>query len=73
MTVAVIVAVVAVAVLVIAVAVLRPRRGDDDIDDFRRQIDALSKESRRPTIDRMNPSEPGSADEDGGDEPEATT
>jgi hypothetical protein len=72
----VIVAVVVVAVvvaLVVAVLVLRPRRSDDDIADFRRQIDALSKESRRPIIDRMSPSEDPPADDDGEDEPEATT
>ncbi len=56
MTVAIIVVAVVV-VLVVAVLALRPRRSDDDIADFRRQIDALSKESRRPIIDRMNPSD----------------
>jgi hypothetical protein len=71
-TVAIVVAVVAVAV-VVAVLVLRPRRSDDDIADFRRQIDALSKESRRPIIDRMNPSDDPPADDDGDDEPEATS
>ncbi len=72
MTVAIVVVVVVVA-LVVAVLVLRPRRSDDDIADFRRQIDALSKESRRPIIDRMNPSDDPPADEDGRDEPEPTT
>jgi hypothetical protein len=43
----------------------RSRRRPDGVDSFRRQIDALSPDSRRPTIDRMKPSEPPSDDEDG--------
>ena len=43
----------------------RSRRRPDGVDSFRRQIDALSADSRRPTIDRMNPTEPPSDDEDG--------
>jgi len=60
---------VVVAIMLIAVAAValsRRRRGSDDgVDSFRRQIDALSPEARRPTIDQMKPSEPSSADEDG--------
>ncbi len=33
--------------------VIRRRDSDDDVESFRRQIDALSPESRRPTIDRL--------------------
>ena len=58
-----------VAVMLIAVAVVllsrRRRASDDGVDSFRRQIDALSPEARRPTIDQMKPSEPPSADDDG--------
>ena len=43
----------------------RSRRRPDGVDSFRRQIDALSADSRRPTIDRMNPTAPPSDDEDG--------
>jgi HAMP domain-containing protein len=39
-----------VAVVVIAFLV-RPRQ--DPVDSFRRQIDALSPEARRPTIDQV--------------------
>jgi len=59
-----------VVVVAIVIVISRPPRRDDDIDTFRRQIDALSKESRRPTIDRMNPSDGSPADDDGPDEPE---
>ena len=60
----VVVAVMLVAVLFIAVS-RRRRAADDGVDSFRRQIDALSPEARRPTIDQMKPSEPPSADDDG--------
>ena len=43
----------------------RSRRRPDGVDSFRREIDALSPDSRRPTIVRMKPSEPPSDDEDG--------
>ena len=51
-------AIVVVAVL-IALAV-RPK--NDPVDSFRRQIDALSPEARRPTIDKVR-----DAAEDSGD------
>ena len=45
--------VIAAVVLVVVIAVVvRRRRGPDPVDSFRRQIDALSPEARRPTIDR---------------------
>lgn len=40
-------------VLVVAVAVALLRRRPDPVDSFRRQIDALSPEARRPTIDQV--------------------
>jgi hypothetical protein len=47
------VVIVIVIVAVIAVAVVaRSRRSDDGVEGFRRQIDALSSDARRPTIDR---------------------
>ena len=58
--------VLAVVVLLVALAGRR-RRPDDDVDSFRRQIDALSPESRRPTIDRMKPSDQPVSDDDGDD------
>ncbi len=43
--------------IVILVAILylimRSRRANDGVDSFRRQIDALSPEARRPVIDQM--------------------
>ena len=43
------------AVLVLAVVVLRLRsaRAGDGVDSFRRQIDALSPEARRPVVDQV--------------------
>jgi hypothetical protein len=61
----VIVAVVALIVFLIAAA-KRSRRKPDDIDSFRRQIDALSPEARRQTSDRMKPSDGHSTGDDGG-------
>ncbi len=63
----ILVALLLAAVVVLGAIAVRRRRPDDDVDSFRRQIDALSPESRRPTIDRMKPSEPPPADDDGDD------
>ena len=67
----VIVAIVVVAVSIVAAVILisgRTRRSSDDIASFRRQIDALSPEARRPTIDRMKPSDDPSLGDDGDDD-----
>ena len=40
-----------VVVLALAVRMLRP--SPDPVDSFRRQIDALSPEARRPTVDKV--------------------
>lgn len=64
----VVVALAFVVIVVLASVAIRRRRHDgDDIATFRRQIDALSPDARRPTIDRMKPPSPPSADEDGAD------
>ncbi len=42
-----------VAVAVILGLALRGRTDDDGVDSFRRQIDALSPEARKPTVDRV--------------------
>lgn len=61
-------------VVVVAVVVLvarsggRGRRSVDDIDSFRRQIDALSPEARRQTSHRMKPTERASTGDDGDDD-----
>jgi len=63
---ALVIAVLVVAFLVgVVLLVGRMRRRPDGVDSFRRQIDALSPDSRRPTLDQMKPPEPTSDDEDG--------
>jgi len=50
-------ALIAVAVVLIVVAVvilLRRRRPPDGVATFRRQIEALSPEARRPVVDRLH-------------------
>lgn len=69
MNAAVIVLIVVAALIVaaVAVAVSRRRRLNDGVDSFRRQIDALSPEARRPVVDQVqsvtvqkeSPGEPG--------------
>ena len=44
---------VVVGALVLAVWVGRSRRANDGVDSFRRQIDALSPEARRPVVDQV--------------------
>jgi hypothetical protein len=71
-TVVIVVVIVVVVVVVVGAILLgvggRGRRSFDDIDSFRRQIDALSPEARRQTSDRMKPSERTSRGDDGGDD-----
>ena len=57
----VVVIVVAVAVVLVVAWLLGRRRTPDGVDSFRRQIDALSPEARRPTIDKIKP--PGDGDD----------
>ncbi len=40
-------------IVVVVVLVSRSRHSTDGVDSFRRQIDALSPEARRPVIDQM--------------------
>lgn len=65
MTVALVVGIIVVLVVVVVVV---SRRRSDPVDSFRRQIDALSPEARRPTIDRLKATE----DDDGAGTDEAT-
>jgi hypothetical protein len=52
----VVVLVIVIAVVVVAIVAVvlltRSRRVDDGVEGFRRHIDALSSDARRPTIDR---------------------
>ncbi len=50
--VAVIIAAVVAAIVILAL-VTRSRRANDGVDSFRRQIDALSPEARRPVVDQV--------------------
>ncbi len=65
-----IVLIVVVAVVGLALVALAGRRrgSTDDIESFRRQIEALSPEARRPTIERMNTPAEDPADDDGADD-----
>lgn len=52
---------IAIIIIVVVAAVIlylvsRSRRSNDGVDSFRRQIDALSPEARRPVIDQINKS-----------------
>jgi|TARA_R110002110_G_scaffold125397_1_gene303330 hypothetical protein len=53
-----------VAVAVILGLTLRGRTEDDGVDSFRRQIDALSPEARKPTVDRVKLAEQHDDDDD---------
>ncbi|PIE34438.1 MAG: hypothetical protein CSA55_00770 [Ilumatobacter coccineus] len=61
--------VVGLAVLVIAVVVIvvmRSRSGPrDGVESFRRQIDALSREARRPVVDQVRARQTDEGDNDG--------
>jgi hypothetical protein len=59
------IAVVAVVAVTVAARSGRNRHQPDNIDSFRRQIDALSPEARRQTSERMKPSDTRPTDDDG--------
>ena len=59
-------AVVIVAIAVIVALAIRPK--NDPVDSFRRQIDALSPEARKPTIDQVRDAAEDSGD-NGPDDP----
>ena len=66
----VLIAVAALVVVVAVVAVLRARRArhSDGVETFRRQIDALSPEARRPVVDKVQRLEEEAAEPPGGPE-----
>lgn len=53
MTQVVVIVLVIAVIAAIAVSVTRYRRSRDGVDSFRRQIDALSPEARRPVVDQV--------------------
>ncbi len=64
---------IALAIALAIVLVSRAARSRDGVDSFRRQIDALSPEARRPTIDQVHRAGSANDDEaDGADEAEDT-
>lgn len=59
--------IVALVAVVAALGVARSRRANDGVDSFRRQIDALSHEARRPVVDQVQNAagrQPGDDDAD---------
>ena len=53
-----------VVVAVILGIALRGRSEEDGVDSFRRQIDALSSEARKPTVERVKSAERNADDAD---------
>jgi hypothetical protein len=64
-TVVVIAVVAALIVIAVVIVVARRRRPVDGVASFRRQIDALSPEARRPVVDRVQALEDDDDDERG--------
>ena len=66
---------VALAVLALGL-VARQRRSNDTVDSFRRGLDALSPEARRPVVDQVQhhsePDEPTIGADDDKDDPRGT-
>ena len=54
-------------VVVIALVASRRRRAADGVDSFRRQIDALSPEARRPVVDQVKEQAGSDGEEDDAD------
>jgi hypothetical protein len=72
MTTIVVIALVVAVAAAIAVSVSRYRQSRDGVDSFRRQIDALSPEARRPVVDQVqSAAEASDADEEDGDDDDA--
>ena len=67
----VVVAIVAALLVIGAVVTYRLARSNDTVESFRRQIDALSPEARRGTVDQVNRIDDASAEEP--DAPDAQT
>lgn len=62
MSIAIVVVVIVVVAVVVGLA-LRNRSADDGVDSFRRQIDALSSEARKPTVDQVKSAERSDPDD----------
>lgn len=62
----VVIGVVIVVVLIVLALLRRRMGGNDGVTSFRRQIDALSSEARKPTVDQVKSVERTGEPEDGG-------
>jgi hypothetical protein len=75
----VVVAIVAALLVIGAVVTYRLARSNDTVESFRRQIDALSPEARRGTVDQVNriddttAAEPDAPEAQSADPPDADT
>jgi hypothetical protein len=67
----VVVAIVAALLVIGAVVTYRLARSNDTVESFRRQIDALSPEARRGTVDQVNRIDDTAIDNTGAEEPDA--
>jgi hypothetical protein len=65
----VVVAIVAALLVIGAVVTYRLARSNDTVESFRRQIDALSPEARRGTVDQVNRIDDTAIDNTGAEEP----
>lgn len=52
-------------IVVVAIVIIVRRREPDTLDSFRRQIDALSPEARRPVVDQVQRLEGADPEPDG--------
>jgi len=67
----VVVAIVAALLVIGAVVTYRLARSNDTVESFRRQIDALSPEARRGTVDQVNRIDETAGDNTVAEEPDA--
>ena len=72
MTQVVVIVIIVAVVAAVVVSGARYRRSRDGVDSFRRQIDALSPEARRPVVDQVQSAaeanEPPAADDEEDDD-----
>ncbi len=73
MRVVVVIVIVLAVVALVAIVAPRMRRQHDAVDSFRRQIDALSPEARRPVIDQVHNATTAKSADDAKDETDRDT
>jgi hypothetical protein len=67
---AVVIVILAVIVVAIVVAMVLRARRPDTVEVFQRQIDALSPEARKPTVEKLQQLDERGGEEDQPDEPD---